>query len=168
MAVIGDSYTQGVGLADQQRQAWPTLLGSAKRLTTYVDGIGRTGFTNGGFCGGQEYEKRIDALLTARPELVIVQGGLNDTDASDEEIDSTAEHVLSALAGVPRVVVVGPPPAPSVPGATRVDALLQRVTTSAGRQYVSTVHWNLPYLPDQLHLTSGGHAEFARLLSESI
>jgi lysophospholipase L1-like esterase len=166
--VLGDSYSQGVGLDDQKGQAWASRLGATEGWTTYVDGIGQTGFTNGGFCGGQEYRARTAAALAHQPQVVVVQGGLNDTEADPSQLRSAADQVLGTLSAAPRLIVVGPPPAPGKPGAEKVDRVLADATRAAGRQYVSPIGWQLPYLPDQVHLTPAGHEQFARMVADVI
>ncbi len=68
-----------------------------------------------------------------------------------------------------RVVVVGPPSAPSRAAAVpRVDALLADLSEEYGVTYVRTSDWSLPYLDDRLHLTPAGHRTFGDAVAQEI
>lgn len=168
-AVLGDSYAQGQHLDRPREQAWSTLLGQAEGWTTRVDAIGMTGFINGGYCGGQTFASRLPAVLASRPQVLVVEGGLNDYEADPADVRQAAAELLAAARAVPTVIVVGPPSAPArgdTPAA--VDAALGEATAAAGRQYVSTLTAGLPYLPDRLHLTPEGHQIFADLVASAV
>lgn len=165
--VLGDSYAQGAGL-DDPRASWPTPLGQAHGWTTYVNAVGGTGFSNGGYCGGQDYRSRTAAVLAHRPDVVIVQGGLNDTDAGAWDERAAVAGVLADLVAVPQVIVVGPVAAPSRPDADVVDEQMRAVTEQAGRRYVSALGWPVPFSSDQLHMTPAGHPQFAQLVAAAL
>jgi acyl-CoA thioesterase I len=74
-----------------------------------------------------------------------------------------------AALGERRVVVVGPAAAPSRAAAVvRVGVQLRELTAEAGWQYVDASGWDLPYLPDRLHLTAAGHTAFGDLVRASL
>ena len=164
VAVIGDSYAQGSGLGDIGR-SWPSAL--AGRVT--VDGFRGSGFTvDAGGCPGVAYADRAAAALARYPEVVVVQGGLNDYPASSAAIASGARQVIARLRGV-RVVLVGPALAPSrAAEVPRIDSALARAAAEAGVQYISTKGWPLEYLPDRLHLTEKGHRDFGRRVADQV
>ncbi len=153
IAVIGDSYSQGLGLG-APADSWPSRLDGR----VVVDGFAGSGFSEGASgCSGVAFGDRVARALATEPDLVVVQGGLNDSDRTDEAITAGAQRVLSGLSGE-HVVVVGPPTAPRRADAVeRVDALLAEVAEEAGVAYVRTADWELEYLPDRLHLTPAGH-----------
>jgi acyl-CoA thioesterase I len=163
-AVIGDSWSQGSDLVDPA-ESWPSRLGGH----VVVDGFGGSGFSvEASPCPGVAFALRVDRALATGPDLVVVQGGLNDVDVSASAVREGAEQTLRRLEGH-QVVVVGPAPAPRrAAGAARVDALLAEVTAAAGVPYVSTSGWELEYLSDRLHLTPQGHAEFGDAVQEEI
>ena len=164
VAVIGDSYAQGRGLADP-RQSWPSRLPGR----VVVDGFSGSGFSDAASpCAGEGYQHRVAAALALHPSLVVLEGGLNEYDVPDSEIRSGLDKALAALAGH-RVVVVGPPPAPSrAAQVPRVDRLLQRLTRRHGVPYVDASTWQLSYLPDRLHLTAAGHAAFGDRVASAL
>jgi GTP-binding protein EngB required for normal cell division len=106
----------------------------------------------------------------ARPDLVVLQGGLNETDRPASAIRSGVRRVLARLEarGVPArdIVIVGPVAAPRrAAGVPRVDGVLADEAERADVLYLSMVHVQLPYLPDRLHLTVEGHREFGRAVA---
>lgn len=163
VVALGDSYT-----ASSRTAGWTTSLARSKGWRVYVNGISGTGFTSGGPCGNQQYATRVDAVLGQQPTRVVVQGGLNDTRAPDDRLSEATRSLLTSLQRVPSVVVVGPPPAPAVEGTARVDQVLRAETQRAGRQYVSTQTWQLPYRPDGVHPTPEGYDLFGTTLAAQL
>lgn len=168
VVVLGDSYASGFELA-QPREAWPTQLGRLEHWQVFVDGIAGTGTVNGALCD-QPYARRVQQVLSHHPQRVIVEVGLNDTQATAPAIRSAATGVLASLSPVPEVDVVGPPPVPgkALADVQRVDAALRSATLGKRRTYVSALGWRLTYLPDKIHLTPAGHQQFARLVAAGI
>jgi acyl-CoA thioesterase-1 len=164
IAVIGDSYSQGLGLASPA-DSWPSRLEGR----VVVDGFAGSGFSAGASrCSGVAFGDRIARALSTDPDLVVVQGGLNDFDRTDDAIRTGARRALSRLSGE-TVVVVGPPPAPRRAQAVdRVDRLLSEAAQAAGVAYVRTADWELEYLPDRLHLTAAGHRMFGDRVASAI
>lgn len=160
VAILGDSYTAGDGLADRTK-GWAYLVG------TDLAGVGRTGFVNGGYCGNHTYAERIDALLATKPDTLIIQGGLNDW-GSPEKVADAALTVLERTKAVPHVIVVGPPNVPGRDGEDKVDTALRAAADVMSTKYVSALDWNLEYLPDATHLTEAGHATFAANVASAI
>jgi lysophospholipase L1-like esterase len=167
VAILGDSYAAGDLLPDRT-QGWVYKLAESQDWTGLVDGVGYTGFINGGFCGDQPYASRAAAITAANPDLLIIEGGLNDAGKSSDEVKAAARDLLGQFESVPQVVIVGPVNAPAREGLAAVDAGLAEATSASSRQYVSALDWQLTFLPDQLHLTPESHARFAALVSEGI
>lgn len=159
IAVIGDSYAQGLGL-HRPADSWPARLPGR----VVVDGFAGSGFSaQASPCGDRGYAGRVARALAEDPVLVVLQGGLNDHDQASADIVLGVRAALSALRGQHdrRILVVGPPAAPArAAAARRVDALLASVAAVAGATYVRTLDWDLDYLPDGLHLTADGHRDF--------
>ncbi len=164
IAVIGDSWSQGSDLVDPTR-SWPSRL----QGRVVVDGFGGSGFTAAASpCRDVAFPLRVARALATDPDLVVVQGGLNDFDVSVGVVRDGVEQALRRLEGQ-EVVVVGPAPAPRrAAGAARVDAVLAEATAAAGVPYVSTSELELEYLPDRLHLTPEGHAAFGDAVRQAI
>ncbi len=162
--VVGDSYSAGL-LLDEPARSWPSRLPGRVRVA---------GFSGSGFsrraseCGDVSFATRAAAALRPDLDLVVVQGGLNDTDQSAAALTAGFERLARVL-GERRVVVVGPPAAPRrgalVPA---VDALLAELSARHGFDYVPTSDLELAYLPDLLHLTAAGHRAFGDAVAERI
>ncbi len=168
-AVLGDSYTAGLGLAEP-RLAWSTLLGRLEGWRTYAEGISGTGLTNSGFCTHADFGARLPKALAHHPRILVVQGGLNDTGAPPGAPGAALTRLLDRSARVPRLVVVGPPAAPGEPRPVlqRIDAEFRAACRPPHCTYVSALGWQLPFQPDRIHLTPAGHMMFAEHVSEAL
>jgi acyl-CoA thioesterase I len=153
IAVIGDSYAQGTGLADPA-DSWPSRLPGR----VVVDGFSGSGFSAAASpCQGVAYALRVARALTTDPDLVVVEGGLNDFDVSAAALRSGARRTLRLLRGHP-TMLVGPAAAPRrLSAVDEVDTVLSEVASEAGVPYARASSWELDYLPDRLHLTAEGH-----------
>lgn len=167
--VIGDSWSAGRGLAEPAA-SWPSQLGGR----VHVDGFSGSGFSRGASpCPGRAYADRIDQALyrvSARPDLVVLQGGLNETDRTAESIREGVRRAVARLVvrGVSRgdVVVLGPVAAPArASRVPRVDAVLDAEAERLGVRYLSVTEFDLPYLRDDLHLTPAGHEAFGEAVA---
>lgn len=171
VVVIGDSWSVGLGL-DRPAASWPSRLAAELGARVRVAGFSGSGF--GAFsspCGRVSFGDRAARALPGTgsgAELVVVEGGLNDVDASDASIATGFRKVLRE-AGERQVLVVGPASAPAraalVPD---VDGLLARLSAQHGVAYLSTADLDLPYLDDGLHLTEAGHRAFGDAVAAAI
>jgi len=154
--VIGDSWSAGFALPHPER-SWPVRL--AGRV--HVDGFPGSGFSAGASgCAGVAYFERAATDLRPAPALVVVQGGLNDYDQPSAAIEAGFHRLMSRLSNQ-RVVVVGPPMAPSrAAEVPRVDRLLASLCKQAGVPYLSTVDLRLSYVADRLHPDQAGTDAF--------
>jgi acyl-CoA thioesterase-1 len=159
VAVIGDSWSAGLGLADSSA-SWPARLPGR----VHVAGFSGSGFSaHASDCGAVSFADRAPAAVRSGADLVVVEGGLNDVDQPSAAIVSGFARLMDSLADVPpgRVVVVGPASAPArAAGVARVDLLLGALAAQHGVAYVRTSDLDLDYLPDGLHLTPAGHRAF--------
>jgi len=164
VAVIGDSYSVGLGLRDPAA-SWPSRLPGRVQ----VFGFSGSGFSaHSSPCRGVTYADRAAAAVSTRPGLVVVEGGLNDFDQPASAISAGFRALMADLRGHD-VVVVGPAHAPSrAAGAERVDSLLRAESARAGVGYVSTIDHPFSYLDDDLHLTPAGHHDFGDLVAEAL
>jgi acyl-CoA thioesterase-1 len=162
--VIGDSYSAGLGLAHPARNWVRALPGRVQ-----VFGFSGSGFSRGASpCGAVAFDQRAARALAAGPELVVVEGGLNDYDRPDTSIRLGLRRLLDEV-GNRKVLVVGPAPAPLRAGAVaRVDALLASEAARSGTPYLSMLAERFSYLPDQLHLSAAGHRQFGAVVAERL
>ena len=163
--VVGDSWSAGLLLRDPAG-SWPSRLSGR----VHVAGFSGTGYSRTALrCGDRSFGRRApEAVRRVDPGLVVVAGGLNDVDQSDEAITEGFGRVVRAAEGR-RLVVVGPALAPArARGVPRVDALLARLAAQHGAAYVRTSDLDLAYLPDELHLTPAGHRAFGDAVAARI
>jgi acyl-CoA thioesterase I len=164
VVVIGDSYSVGLGLRDPET-SWPSRLPGR----VHVYGFSGSGFSaHASGCPHVEYDDRAPHALAGGADLVVVEGGLNDTDQPESAVRAGFRTLISELGGRP-VLVVGPPPAPlRADGARRVDALLRDESARAGVHYLSMADRIFPYLDDDLHLTPAGHRAFGSIVADAV
>ncbi len=162
--VIGDSYSVGAGV--QPDQSWPVRLPGRVR----VDGFSGSGFSAGASgCGDLSYATRAPRSLRTTTRLVVVEGGLNDTDQPVADLEGGARRLLRLLDGR-RVLVVGPPATPdrSWGEVARVDAALQRLAGEYGASYLSMLDADLTYQDDDLHPDPAGHRVFGDIVAAQV
>ena len=159
--VLGDSYAAGDWLEDRS-QGW------AYAVAEDAAGIGMTGYTNGGYCGDGSFSERLRSVTDLHPSTLIIQGGLNDSEASAHQIEAAASDLLDRVEDIDRVVIIGPTNAPAKSDLAKVDRALAAAAADHEREYISALDWDLEFLPDRLHLTPAGHAEFAELVKASL
>lgn len=155
VTVIGDSYSQGVGLSDP-RSSWVAQL-DGHRVT--VIAAANSGYTHGGLCS----TPTIPALAKGVSGPVLIQAGINDLYADPADVAEKARALIDALDGP--VTLIGPAAAPVVDVAqlARLDDVLASVAKDEGAVYVSTAGWDdLSFGEDGLHLTPEGHEAFGR------
>lgn len=162
VAVIGDSWSVGLGL-DDLAASWPTELPGRVR----VAGFSGSGFSRrASHCGDRSFATR--ARATDDAGLVVVQGGLNDYDQPAADIRAGFRALMASLPGR-TVVVVGPASAPARAGfVERVDTTLAELCERHGVDYISARAWELTYLPDRLHLTEAGHTAFGQHVADEL
>jgi acyl-CoA thioesterase I len=160
VVVIGDSYSVGLGLRDPAA-SWPSRL--AGRVHVY-------GFSGSGFsarssrCPRVAYADREPRALRDGADLVVFEGGLNDYDQPASAVRTGFRSLMARLRGH-RVLVVGPPAAPSRAASARcVDALLRDESARARVDYLPMTSHTFSYLDDGLHLTPAGHRAFGNLI----
>jgi lysophospholipase L1-like esterase len=163
--VLGDSYSVGTTLADPKQQAWDVLLAKQQGWNLMVRGVGRTGFVNGGYCGNQTFSTRVDAVLADKPQLIVIEGGLND--AGQPGIGDAARAVLAKIPPTIPVILVGPTDAPGRSGGDK-QTIDTELAAAAGNRYISPLKWQLQFGPDGIHMTAEGNRVLADHLATAI
>jgi lysophospholipase L1-like esterase len=181
-SVLGDSYAEGAGA--QPGRGWVqqfienmcwTLVGPPPdaNLGYRIQTSGSTGmdFT--------PFDSRIAAVADSHPDFVIVQGGVNDPNASPDDFRNAASQFFQALRQVlgpnPTIIAVGPVPTPDrdSPTLAPISAAIRDAATEADIRYIDPVaeDWlNNAELfnEDRFHPTEQGYGEFARRLEASL
>ncbi|MCT9818670.1 SGNH/GDSL hydrolase family protein [Microbacterium sp. W1N] len=148
--VFGDSWTYGSAAA-APTLGYAYVLAELTGYTTVVDGVRGSGYLKPGL-DGPDFGTRIAALDPALdPDLVIVQGSINDrrlpaTGYADAV--SAAWDRLAATYPRARILILGPAPQvlPVEPATARIDRDLQTLAADRGWWYVSPVQddWITP------------------------
>lgn len=166
VTVLGDSYALGVGLADPT-QDWTSLVPGQIRVFAF----GGSGYGADSSPCGVEYSfgRRALAAMRSKPDLVVLAGGLNDIDQTDDAIRAGFADVLAVVGDVP-ALVVGPAAPPSrAAKARRVDEVLHRAADEAGLLYVSMVDQKFAYVgARRIHLSLESQRDYAAVVAEAI
>lgn len=139
--IFGDSWTYGSAATDPSLGYAHVVAGIAG-WTTIVDGVRGSGYLKPG-TDGPDYGARIAALDPALdPDLVIVQGSINDRRLPAAGYRAAVDAAWDALAAIyPRaqIVILGPAPQvlPVEPATARIDRDLAAAAATHGWWYIS-------------------------------
>lgn len=148
--VFGDSWTYGSAASDPTL-GYAYLLAELLDGTTTVDGVRGSGYLKPGW-DGPDFGQRIAALDPAlEPDLVIIQGSINDREqgaAGYREAVTAAWDALADTYPDAPIVVLGPAPheLPVGDGTARIDRDLAALAAARGWWYISPVQeeWITP------------------------
>lgn len=158
VTVLGDSYSSGDTLTDRH-DAWVYKVPADWDVS--VNAVGATGYVATGACRDSAFDTRVKTVLATHPDLLIIQGGLNDVSATPDQLTIAANKLLTQFSTVHRIVMVGPVDSPARTGEATVDKSLARVAKQHSVQYVSALDWDEQFNATRLHLTPQGHQTFA-------
>jgi len=141
--VFGDSWTYG-SAASEVTRGYAYVLAELLDGRTVVDGVRGSGYLTPGI-DGPSFGERIAALDPALdPDLVILQGSINDRAQGAEgyrEAVTAAWDALAATYPEAAIVVLGPAPhiLPVEAGTARIDQDLAALAGARGWWYISPV-----------------------------
>ncbi|HWI31133.1 MAG TPA: SGNH/GDSL hydrolase family protein [Microbacterium sp.] len=180
--IFGDSWTYG-SAASAPELGYAYAIGRNLGWETIVDGVRGSGYLKPGF-GGGTFGQRIAALDPALdPDLVIVQGSINDRAAGEvgyRDAVTAAWDALAALYPGASFVILGPAPhvLPVGTETARIDRDLGELAATRGWWYVSPVEeeWitaaNYASVIDSTigrsHPSTAGHAYLASRLAQDL
>lgn len=182
LAVLGDSFASGAG-ADWQT-GWVQLVADSMCWTVLpasrprgIGAQGGTGYTTAAAdIGKLRYGDRVNPVTAGNPQIMLVQGGINDRAASSEAITEAAASTFRALkdkVGEATVIVIGPvaPPDPTIPSveAARVSGAIAAAAHNVGLPYIDPVaeRWLVDpalWSADHTNPNKDGHREYAQRL----
>jgi lysophospholipase L1-like esterase len=173
VAFIGDSWTDGVG-ADRAR-GFPVLTAELLDWEFTELGVSGSGYVVPG--AGGPFGSRIAEAVAAEPDVIVVQGSLNEQGIDPDELTSAAIDTLDQLRDeadpATEILVVGAPYAPGT-NTARIDGVndaLSRAAASVGLRFVdpATENWTDPENPelwdDPIHPNDAGHRQIAERLA---
>lgn len=167
---LGDSYTQGVGLADI-RDDYAYVTAAALHWRPILNAAGGTGYVNEGPCGEQQFSARLPQVVAEHPAVVVIQGGLDDYLSPRQQIERAAEQLYARLRDeLPStpLVVVGPHKVPKVPEVQPVIDALRTATARADVTFIDASSWRLSFEKDGIHLTAAGQRMFGLQLAAAL
>ncbi len=141
--VFGDSWTYG-SAATTPTEGYAYVLADLLDGETIVDGVRGSGYLKPGI-DGPTFGERIAALdPSLDPDLVLVQGSINDREqgaAGYREAVNAAWDTLSATYPEAAIVILGPAPheLPVGDGTARIDRDLADLAAARGWWYISPV-----------------------------
>lgn len=182
LAVLGDSFATGAG-ADWQT-GWVQLVADSMCWTVLpasrprgIGAQGGTGYTTAAAdIGKLRYGDRVDAVTAGNPQIMLVQGGINDRAARSEAITQAAATTFRAVKqklGDATVIAIGPvaPPDPTIPQAeaARISAAIAAAAHNVGIPYVDPVaeRWlsnPANWSTDHTNPNREGHREYSQRL----
>lgn len=180
--IFGDSWTYGSAASDPSLGYAHVVAGLAG-WTTIVDGVRGSGYLKPGI-DGPDFGTRIAALdPSLRPDLVIVQGSINDRRESADGYRGAADAAWDALAAIyphAQIVILGPAPQvlPVEAATARIDRDLAGAAAARGWWYVSPIgeQWITPANYSDVidtgagrdHPSTAGHRYLAERLAAAV
>ena len=170
---LGDSYTTGWNGAGLGSKGWPRIVAATEGWSVVNLAVAGTGFRNPGWTN-QPVGSRVAAAIRARPDIVFVAAGHNDSRWSVSATATAAGSVIDRLhAALPRALIVvvapiwqdgSPPPRclglrdrlrtmAAAVGGVFIDPLAEGWFAGRAHRFIS---------PDGIHPTNAGHAHIAR------
>lgn len=180
--IFGDSWTYG-SAASAPTLGYAYVVAELTDWTTVVDGIRGSGYLRPGL-DGPDFGARIAALDPAvDPDLIIVQGSINDRREPAAGYRAAVDAAWDALAAkYPRaqIVILGPAPQvlPVEAATARIDRDLRAAASDRGWWYLSPIEddWITPANYTTVidagigrdHPTTAGHRYLAERLAEAV
>ena len=178
--ILGDSFTAGAG-AEGISNGFARQTCLAMNWSCNILGVGGSGYTNlddDGTPGSTFGGDRLQALVAAAPDIVVIQGSTNDS-ATDPVETAATELYRAITTALPEttIVAVGPvdPPVHAAARVLGVRDQLVAATTAEGVAFIDPIAegW-LPegdaelYAPDRHHPSREGHRVFAERLASDL
>ena len=174
VSFIGDSWTDGTGATDKVGYAY--LTGRLLGWTHRVLGVGGSGYVRGG-AGNVPFDERILPAVSGNPDLVVIQGSINERSTPSPELAAAVTETLTRLvrAAGPdtAVVVLGASHVPGVPVeyVDKVNDVVRAEADRLGLPFVDVAAevWSDPADPsiwaDPYHVNDVGAQQIAERLA---
>lgn len=141
--IFGDSWTYG-SAATTPELGYAYVVAEVAGWTTVVDGIRGSGYQKQGFDGPDFGARMAELDAGIDPDLIIVQGSINDRRQDPEGYRPAVTRAWDVLESVypdVPVIVLGPAPQvlPVEPATARIDEDLAALAAERGWPYVSPI-----------------------------
>ena len=171
LAVLGDSFTeQTYQVASQCEGLVSQLQLLLPQFDVWALGEGGTGFVNPGSSGGTNFLGRVNDVVNANPDYVLVYGGINDCDNATNTsmtnviFEDATNLIMSLQSRLPtaKIAVIGPqwPRTPSPTGDAIVfncGILLSNACSVCGIPYVNPILE--PWITGNVAIPNSGNAD---------
>lgn len=171
LAVLGDSFTeQTYQVASQCEGLVSQLQLLLPQFDVWALGEGGTGFVNPGSSGGTNFFGRVNDVINANPDYVLVYGGINDCDNATNTLmtnvifEDATNLIMSLQSRLPtaKIAVIGPqwPRTPSPTGDAIVfncGILLSNACSVCGIPYVNPILE--PWITGNVAIPNSGNAD---------
>ncbi len=179
--IFGDSWTYG-SAANEPTLGYAYVVAGVAGWNTTVNGVRGSGYLRVGI-DGPDYGTRMSDLGGPSPDLVIVQGSINDRRLPAVGYPAAVNAAWDALSDRypdAQIVILGPAPQilPLEPGTARIDGDLRTLAAARGWWYISPIEEG--WITDENfldvidtgegahHPHTAGHQYLAERLAESI
>ncbi|WP_018331192.1 SGNH/GDSL hydrolase family protein [Actinomycetospora chiangmaiensis] len=181
VAVIGDSYSAGTALGGLGAANWTARLARDRGWRMHDLAIPGTGYL-ASRPGAPDYAAaQLDPAVALEPDLVVVQGSLNDGGLPPERVGAAAAELYAAIhvrAPLARLVVIGPAWPGDTPPATTlaVRDAVGEAARAAGAAWIDPMseQWfadpaaRATIGADGLHPTDAGHRLMADRTADAL
>lgn len=145
---IGDSWTEGYGAT--ALRGYAVLTGEQLGWRYEVLGVGGSGYDVKG--RGSTFGERIDRAVSTHPDIIVVQGSLNERTSTRESLRPAALDMLTRLRAAAdpdtKILVVGASYTPGTPAATInwINGIVRDDAVKAGLTFVNPAvqEWTNP------------------------
>jgi lysophospholipase L1-like esterase len=174
VAFLGDSFVAGYGGGGG---SYVDQVGSILDATITADGVVGSGLVNYG--DGQPYAPRLAALLYSNPDVLVVQGSVNDLQTASQAVANAATALIdTAKKHRPKVAIalVGPIylTSETLPALLEQRSALETVAAEEKVTYIDPTGWitdaTAPTLigPDRIHPTAAGYTVIATQMAKQL
>ena len=173
VAFIGDSWTEGIGAT--ALRGFADLVADQLGWDHYALGVGGSGYEARG--RGSTFDDRVARAVSTDPDVIVVQGSINDRSATPDELEraalTTLGHLRSAADPGTAILVLGASYTPGLDPSV-IDGINDAIGAAAERTDVRFVdpaaeNWNDPSRPviwaDDAHPNDIGHQVLADRLA---
>lgn len=173
-AFLGDDWAAGVGASDKARR-FTRLLADRLNLSEQNFGADGTGYAK---ASGSEsaYDARVDDVVAAKPDVVVVSGGRNDT---SDYLPTLRKRIKALFAELhdrlpqARLVAVAPMwgDSDTPPELGPVASAIKQYVTAAGGTYLDVadpIHGHPDYMGSAADPNNKGYAAIAAALTPKL
>ena len=174
VAFLGDDWTAGTGASTRSKR-FTTLLAKDLGATERNFGVDGSGYAKSSSSGGA-YDSRIDQVVAAHPDVVVVAGGRNDTGDYVPTLQARVKSLFARLHDkLPKATLVAVAPfwgdsdAPSDLGP--VTAAVKKYVDAAGGTYLDIsdpVRGHSSYMASDADPNDKGYAAIATALAPKL